>query len=123
MAANLQFGKHVLAEAERAGREALRALEQQGKAAAGEGIEALESWRHRCAELLNKHLAGDLNTLTLVRCLESEREALAFNLAAIASTYARSVLADVLGTALKFLSTIFGAGLAGLANITEAHHG
>lgn len=123
MTANIQFGKQLLAEAERSGREALRALEQQGKAAAGEGIEALEAWRLRCADLLNKHLANDLNTLTLVRCLESEREALAFNLAAIASTYARSVLADVLGTALKFLSTIFGAGLAGLANITEAHHG
>lgn len=123
MAANLQFGKHVLAEAERAGREALRALEQQGKAAASEGIDALDAWRTRCADLLNRNLDGSLNALTLVRCLESEREALAFNLAAIASHHARSVLTDILGTALRFLSTIFGAGLAGLANITEAHHG
>lgn len=107
----------ILDEGERQGRELLHTLGQQGKVAATNGLKALNDWRQRTSALLelwaDKRAETRLSTLELTRALESERDALAFTLAAIANEEARGLLATLLGTTLRFLGNVFGAALAG----------
>ncbi len=101
----------VTDEAAIAARKTLTALEVQGKSAGAEGVKLLDTFNRRADELLNKRLDGKISDLDLGRAFESEREALAFNLASVANETARGALREILDGSLRFLTSILGAGL------------
>lgn len=104
-------------EAAVAARKLLTQLEHQGKSAGAEGLQLLENFNARMADLVDKRIDGKLSDLDLARACESEREALAFNVASVANETARAALKDVLGNSLAFLGSIIGAGLRALPGV------
>lgn len=79
---------------------------------AAEALATLEAWRKRMRTLNDRWTESKLSTLDFARATESEKEALAFNLAAIPNEKKREWLAGLLGASLDFLGRILGAGLA-----------
>lgn len=79
---------------------------------AAESFASVETWRKRMTELNGRWGQGALSTLDFKRACESEREALAFNLASIPGEEKKAFLSGLLGASLDFLGRIIGAGLA-----------
>lgn len=94
----------VLRAAERGALDRLALLRDH--AAAQEGRAALEAWVCHTGRLATAYAVQAIDTQDLRRALESEGQALALTLAAIANEHARSILLDVLKTGIDFLLTL-----------------
>lgn len=81
---------------------------------AAEALAAVDAWRKRMTALNNRWTENKLSELEFFRAVESEKEALTFNLAAIGNENKKKWLQGLLGASLDFLGRILGAGLAAL---------
>lgn len=113
---SISFGKRLLEEVDAAARRDLDALAKAGRAAANEGLDAVNGFRVNVTRILDHGLAGEMNQLAVVRALESEREALAFRLGAITNRYVKWSLMTLLNDSLRLLGRLLGAGIGGLHN-------
>ncbi|RIK65409.1 MAG: hypothetical protein DCC64_01870 [Planctomycetota bacterium] len=104
----------IVNAAEGAARQWLVDAKQQSAAGAAEAVALAEQWRARMTVLIRKWSGGALSLEDFGRAVESEKEALAFNLAALAQEQKRKFLAGLLGSSLDFLGRIIGAGLGAL---------
>lgn len=104
----------VISAAEEAGRAGLALLTQTAREATQEGLAELGTWRERMKALSARYAAGGFSAREFAQAAESEKEALAFNLAAIGNERKRAFLSGLLGSSLDFLGRILGVAAGAL---------
>lgn len=75
-------------------------------AGAAEAARLVENFGRRLADLGKRFAGGAMSARDLGRAIESERDALAFNLAAITNENKRAFLAGLIETGLSFLAKL-----------------
>lgn len=90
-------------------REARAGVARFTETGAAEGARLVEDWAARIRQLSDRWQQGHMDTFSLRKALESEREALALRLAALANNQVRSFIAGVLDIALTFIGRLLAA--------------
>lgn len=103
----------IIRATEDAGRSALLDLRTGAASGAAEAVALLETWRQRMTELNRQWGGGGMTLVDFGRAVESEREQLTFNLAALGNEKKKEFLGKLLGRSLDFLGSILGAALGG----------